>query len=126
MENTTLEKLVFIYNADSGLGNLVLDTAHKLFSPKTYACNLCDITFGAFTEATVWKKFRQTTALEMEFLHKDEFEKQYASKFGHKFSYPIVLTTGVNGFEVFIGTQELDQLQSAGELIAQIEKRKLS
>jgi len=118
-------KLLFIYNADSGLRNMIIDGAHKIFSPDTYACSLCNITFGAFTENSVWKKFRKETDLQMKFLHKDEFAKAYASKFGHKFSFPIVLAETNTGLEVFIKTEEIDRMEKADALIGLIRERSL-
>jgi len=117
MDNQKLQKLIFVYNANSGIGNMILDGVHKIVSPGTYKCNLCDITYGAFAENKVWKKFREGTTLEMEFLHKNEFQKQYASKFGHKVTFPIVLTATNNVLEVFIATEELNALNSTVELI---------
>lgn len=123
MDNIRGEKLIFIYNADSGLGNLLLDGAHKILSPNTYECSLCSLTFGAFSEKSVWKKFREESKVEMEFFHKDEFTKQYASKFGHKFSFPIVLSEGINGLEVFVNTLEMNDLKTTEELIELIKGR---
>lgn len=123
MKDEKLQKLIFIYNADSGLRNVIMDGAHKMLSPSTYACKLCEITFGAFTENTIWKKFRTSTDLVMNFLHKDEFKKQYASKFGYKFTYPIVLSESENGLEVFIKTEEMNDLTSPEELIELIYNR---
>jgi hypothetical protein len=45
------KSLLFVYNADSGVFNLVTDIAHKIFSPQTYACQLCCITHGNFEDA---------------------------------------------------------------------------
>ena len=123
MKNAAVQKLVFIYNADSGLRNAILDSAHKIWSPDTYACSLCDITYGAFTEKSVWKKFRNETNLDMEFLHKDEFSKAYASKFGYKFTFPIVLAESNSGLEVFIKTEELNDLENSEALIAIVQER---
>ena len=123
MIDNNLQKLIFIYNADSGLGNLILDGAHKILSPRTYDCKLCELTFGAFTEHSIWKKFRTDSDLDMEFLHKDEFKKQYASKFGHKFTFPIVLAATGNNLEVFVTTEEMNDFKSQEELIACIEER---
>ncbi len=117
------KKLLFIYNANSGIRNILLDGAHKILSPSTYECNLCDITFGAFTENKGWKKFRKETTMEMDFLHKDEFAKQYASKFGHKFTFPIILAATTDGLEVFVHTEELNALDNANRLIDLIQKR---
>ena len=100
-----------------------IDSAHKIVSPSTYECNLCDITFGTFVENKIWKNFREESLLEMEFLHKDEFKKLYASKFGYAFDYPIVLMTSVDNLEVFITTAELNALESAEELVSLIKTR---
>jgi len=123
MKSGQAQKLIFIYNADSGLRNAVIDSMHKVISPKTYDCNLCDITFGVFTENSKWKKFRSATRFEMEFLHKDEFKKQYASKFGHKFTYPIILISSSKGLEIFAGTKEVNGIANAEELIQLIDQR---
>lgn len=117
------QKLIFVYNADSGLGNLILDGAHKILSPSTYDCKLCEITFGAFTENAIWKKFRTSFHNEMEFLHRDEFKKAYASKFGHKFTFPIVLLASDRGLEVLIKTAEMNNLNSTEDLIALVAER---
>src|SRR5690606_30777946 len=93
------------------------------FSPSTYNCNLCDITFGLVAENKVWKKFREKSDIQMTFLHKDEFAKTYASKFGHKFTFPIVLFEGNDGLEIFISTEELNALETSQELIDIIKGR---
>ncbi|MBU2948972.1 GTPase [Zobellia uliginosa] len=123
MEDLEIQKLIFIYNADSGLKNSLLDSAHKILSPSTYDCNLCDITFGVFTENKVWKSFRENTNLEMEFLHKDEYKKQYASKFGNKFTFPIILAQTNNGLEVFVGTEEMNAIEDSEALVELIQER---
>jgi len=123
MKSVQLQKLIFIYNADSGFRNAIIDGAHKIISPGTYECQLCEITFGAFKEREVWKKFRKETEIEMEFLHRDEFRKEYASKFGHKFTYPITLVVTEMGLEVFISTKELNGMTNANELILTIKER---
>lgn len=124
MKNIVSQKLIFIYNADSGLRNTVMDGAHKIFSPSTYECSLCAITYGAFTENSVWKKFRKETDFEMEFLHKDEFAKTYKSKFGYKFTFPIVLAGTSQGLEILIKTEELNEMEKAEDLIGLIRERR--
>ena len=59
----------------------------------------------------------------MQFLHKDEFTKQYASKFGHKFEFPVILSENGRGLEVFISKKELSEIKDEKELIAILEKR---
>ncbi len=120
------QKLVFIYNADSGLGNGIIDGVHKVLSPATYQCSLCKLTHGAFTEKKLWKAFRDelgAQGFELDFLHKDEFGKLYRSKFGHKFTYPIVLVVGNNGLEILIHTNELPALEFPQALIDLVRQR---
>jgi len=123
MKEYIKERVIFIYNANSGVRNKVLDSMQKVFRPSTYDCNLCDITFGVLTENRTWKKFRQQSSYQMLFLHKDEFTKKYASKFGYKFDFPIVLMEGANGLEVLISTNELHQFKTSHDLIKVLNDR---
>jgi len=69
--------LVFVYNADSGVFNALTDVAHKIFSPQTYACNLCALTHTAFGMRGEWKQFLDGLGRPLEFLHADELEERY-------------------------------------------------
>jgi len=80
MSDPTSTTLLFVYNADSGLFNTLTDIAHKVFSPKTYACNLCAITHSATGMREEWKGFLEELGRPMEFLHRDEFHKKYGEE----------------------------------------------
>ncbi len=69
--------LLFVYNADSGVFNTLSDMAHKVFSPRTYACNLCAITHSTFSMRDEWKAFIESLEIEPAFLHRDEFREAY-------------------------------------------------
>nr|WP_299384885.1 GTPase [Allomuricauda sp.] len=116
-------KLVFVYNADSGTRNAILDSMHKIFSPQTYQCSLCDITFGLVSENGIWKRFREQSDLNMKFLHRDEFAEKYKDLNLTGISFPVVLSELGNTLNVLISTDELNQLKDAGELIALIISR---
>ncbi len=123
MKKKSSSTIIFIYNSDSGARNAILDSMHKVFKPSTYDCKLCDITYGVVSENRTWKKFRQNSQQNMVFLHKDEFTKKYASKFGYKFTFPIVLIEGQNGLEVLISAEELNTLKTAHGLIRILKER---
>ncbi len=55
--NSSTTRLIFVYNADSGLLNAVKDAIHKAISPSTYPCRLCGLTFGAVRMKSAWKEF---------------------------------------------------------------------
>lgn len=71
---------IFVYNADSGLWNGYLDILHKVFSPKTYPCHLCDITYGTFSMREEWAEFIAKLPIDVRFLHKDEWEQEFQRK----------------------------------------------
>ena len=108
-------KLIFVYNADSGRVNGWIDIAHKIISPGTYACSLCALTHDTFSEKQTWAKFREETNIEMNFLHKDEFEKQY----GLTHVYPVILKES-DIPEIVMNATEISQLDSVEELTEKI------
>lgn len=104
--------LLFVYNADSGLFNTLTDIAHKIFSPQSYECNLCAITYGTFAIRAEWKEFLETLPCGLEFLHRDEFARQ----FGLHTPLPAVFLKDGDGLETLIGADEINACSSIAEL----------
>ncbi len=104
---------IFVYNADSGNLNAAFDLAHKIISPDTYECNLCMLTYGTFSEKKVWKRFRQEAKRDFEFLHKDEFEKKYKSRY----EYPVIVQQIGDDFDVVLARDEIDAIDDVEALI---------
>lgn len=71
------EKIIFVYNANSGLFNTLTDIGHKIFSPNTYSCHLCELTHSYFSMRDEWSEFLKGLDYELVFLHKDELKNQY-------------------------------------------------
>ncbi|WP_034061229.1 hypothetical protein [Lacinutrix jangbogonensis] len=115
-----MKKLLFVYNADSGIGNTILDVAHKIFSPKTYNCNLCAITFDTLSENNHWKDFRKSSPVNMDFLHSDEFEKLYPNS---KYEYPIILSKTEDNLSILISSKKIKAIPSSEALISEIKNR---
>ena len=112
-EPAETKKLVFVYNADSGMFNTLTDIAHKVFSPQTYSCNLCAISHSYFSERDEWKNFISELDAECEFLHRDEFEKKYALT-GCR--YPAVFLKSGTGLDIYLDADEINQCQSMEDL----------
>lgn len=110
-------KLLFVYNAASGRLNGWIDMAHKIVSPSTYECSLCALTHGAFTEKKAWARFRDESGLQMQFLHKDEFEKEY----GLSYAYPVILKVAAEP-ELFMSAEQIGQLATVDALIDRITR----
>ena len=111
------KKLVFVYNADSGVINIVKDFWHKLVRPSTYQCNLCAQTFSTFGMKKDWKKFINNLDIEAEFLHKDEFEEKYGISDA---TYPSAYLKNGNTFDLLINQEEMNGVKSLDEMEALI------
>jgi hypothetical protein len=113
------KQLVFVYNADSGMFNTLTDIAHKVFSPKTYACNLCAISHSYFSERDEWKDFIGNLDAECEFLHRDEFEKKYPLK---DQTFPVVFLKDGQELKVCLNTDTINQCDSMDLLKKKIKE----
>jgi len=113
-------KLLFIYNANSGKRNALFDIGYKLFSPLTYHCSLCALTYDTFTENKTWKSFRKESNLRIDFFHKDEFETNFPNI---KMIYPAILKLDGNQITTVLNDNVLNEISNAEGLI---EKLKVS
>lgn len=111
------ETLIFVYKADSGLLNTLADISHKLFSPQTYECRLCDLTHGVFQMHRPWREFVQGLPLACEFLHRDEFYRRYPAD---RQDLPVVLMAGPGGLKTLLSAKELQDMDSLAQLQARI------
>lgn len=108
---------LFVYNANSGRLSALLDSAHKFFSPHTYQCRLCDITYGIFREREEWKRFREQIPHTFIFLHRDEFECEYPPQL----SYPIILKLEESSeFTIVMDMSEINRLHTEKEFIQRL------
>lgn len=113
MDDNNQTKLVFVYNADSGLFNTVSDIAHKIFSPSTYSCQLCALTHSYFSVKDDWQDFLKTIDLPMEFLHKDEYKAIYKNR---EIKFPALLSVQGDELVLLINADALNQCNSLDEL----------
>ncbi len=113
-------KLLFVYNAGSGLLNDVISVLHKTFSPKTYACNLCTLTFGTYYMQKPWKEFINSLDVDVEFLHRDDFAKRFGIS-----DVPLPAAFEQHGAQVsvWIGADEMNQCESLDDLIGLVRQR---
>ncbi|MFW9825560.1 MAG: hypothetical protein ACFFE4_21640 [Candidatus Thorarchaeota archaeon] len=109
------KKLVFVYNADSGVVNIVKDFWHKLLRPSTYQCNLCTQTFSPFGMKKDWKRFINNLDIESEFLHKDEFEEKYQVSDAQ---YPSAYLKNGVSIDLLINQEEMNGVKSLDEMEA--------
>jgi hypothetical protein len=111
--NKNEKKLIFVYNADSGVVNLVKDFWKKILRPSSYECNLCMQTFGAFSMKKDWRSFINSLNINTEFLHRDEFEKKYHIKDA---KYPSAYILEDGRLTLLISEDEMNAIKSLDEM----------
>jgi hypothetical protein len=112
--------IVFVYNADGGIFNTVSDIAHKIFSPETYSCNLCAITYGNFGIRADWKEYIESLDADLEFLHRDELSEKYGITDS---TLPAVLLKNGDSLETWISADEIKQCSCVEDLKLIISER---
>ena len=90
-------QLLFVYNADSGLINAARDLVHNTVRPRTYACNLCALTFSGLGMRSEWARFVEDLGVPVFFLHRDELWDGYCVD---DVPLPVVLTHDARGTAV--------------------------
>ena len=113
LSHGTAPGLVFVYNADSGVFNTLADAAHKIFSPRTYACNLCALTHTAVRMRGEWREFLDGLGLPLEFLHADELASGYRLT---GVPLPAVFTKAGGELKVLAGADAINACRTLDDL----------
>ena len=101
------QRLLFIYTADGGRLAGLKDMFHKILSPSTYPCSLCAVTYGATSMRPEWHAFIEQLPVPVEFLHRDEFVRDYPHLGAHPL--PAAFAVGEDGaLTPFIEAREMD------------------
>ena len=114
------EKLVFVYNGDSGFFNTVEDYFHKIIKPLTYQCNLCAVTYGNLGMKKEWKEFIEGLDIPVEFLHRDEFKARHSNE---EAKFPSAFFLKDSKLSPFITREEMIQIKTLDELIIIVGKK---
>jgi hypothetical protein len=114
------KRLLFVYNADTGLFSVVTDYAHKILSPKTYPCNLCALTYGNMGMNKKWKEFIAGLKVPIEFLHRDEFVKLHTVSDAQ---LPAAFVKKGASITTLITSSEINECTSVDALIALVTEK---
>jgi len=69
-ERARIERLFFVYAADSGRMSAWIDSAKKLLRLK--GCTLCSLTHGLAGEKAEWRECRDELGVGVDYVHRDE------------------------------------------------------
>ncbi len=115
------EKLIFVYNADDGVLNSIMDAAHKLFAPSTYQCALCVITHGALTMRSEWKEYMSNLPYETRFYYRDSFRKDWPTV--NADMPAIFFQTKEGKLSLLVPKEDLESISSVAQLAAILGRR---
>lgn len=99
-----IRELVFVYNEDSSPIAMVMGFAHRVVSPETYECRLCDITYDRFTMKAEWRRFLDQLGLPASFHFRNRFVANHPAHAAQRF--PMVLFVDGAGQTVPLLTAE--------------------
>ena len=108
-----MRKIIFVYNAHSGLLNAMKDWAHKIVSPETYPCSLCALTYDNLGMRRPWREFVKELGYEVEFLHRDELDETYGVE---DVLLPAAFIQQDGKLDLWITSEAMDALNSLDEL----------
>jgi hypothetical protein len=113
---------IFVYNADEDYFSQVTDYLHKIFRPKTYACNLCSLTHSNFGMRSEFKDFIKSFD-KLEFLHKDEFYRKFSDYKNDELPAVYIRNADENKLTILISRDEINKINNLDELITLIKTR---
>jgi hypothetical protein len=105
----------FIYNAQSGKLHALFDIAHKVLSPQTYSCDLCQLTHDAFSENAEFTALKSQHPIEL--FHIDEYEVRYPAE-DH---YPVIVVRRNDEIVQRVSRERIGELRSVGDLKSLVE-----
>ena len=112
-------ELIFIYNAKSGVVNELIDFAHKIVSPETYDCNLCAISYGAFSMKKKWSSYIETLPFKSTFTYKDKFSKNRYSNL----KFPSIFIRSNEKLDEIISATEINEIKNLDQLIGLLNQK---
>ncbi len=81
-DKSKIERLILVYNADSGALNAIVDSARKLF--RLNGCDLCTITHSLAGERSEWRSCKDEIGVPVDYVHRDELSGDLAKAVGGK------------------------------------------
>jgi len=116
-----MDKLIFVYNADSSFFAVANDFVRKIVAPNSQECNLCKITYGVTGKKEEWSEHLTTLPMEKVFLHKDEFRRAYPNETHTEL--PAIFVENKDVLSSFLSAQEMNKISSISEMISAINQK---
>ncbi|MEP0390927.1 hypothetical protein [Erythrobacter sp.] len=118
-------RLICVYNADTGLIQMLMHAVHKQVRPDSYPCSLCALTYGAVSMRGDWKTYWQDLDAQVDFYHRDDFTEDFPL-FGtggsQEVTLPVIILDEAD-FEprILVSSEELDGMADVNELMSKVD-----
>lgn len=110
--------LIFVYNAESGLVNGVIDSFHKVLSPATYPCDLCALTHGLARMRARLRHWLRQSGREVCFFHRSDFRAAWPHV---DVTLPAILKQEGNQLTLVLGAADLADVRDIGQLLTLLD-----
>jgi len=70
-----LDRLILVYDADSGLGAMLLDVVKKAIGKED--CSLCEITYSPLGKRSSWRACESRLGVAVDELHRDQLPVEW-------------------------------------------------
>ena len=111
-------RLVFVYNAKSGLLSAARDGLHKLLSPATYPCSLCTLTYGAVSMKRRWARYVAGLPYPVAFHYRDTASQR--GWWGPEAPLPVALRVSGGAVEVLLSASDIDACEDLDALMSAV------
>lgn len=108
-ERVPIERLLFVYAADSGLVSAWVDSARKLLRLK--GCTLCSLTHGLAGERLDWRECKDELGVPIDYLHRDELPPALEQAVGRRL--PCVVAQAGGRLAVLLDPAALERCQGS-------------
>ncbi len=116
-ERRLIDRLLFVYNADSGPLAAIVDSAKKLLSIN--GCPLCSLTHSLVGERSEWKSCKDTLGVPIDYVHRNEITSRMHTALGNA-ALPCVLAQSGDDIVVLLTS---DTIQRCNGSIADLRGR---
>lgn len=104
-----IDRLIFVFSADSGAVNAFLDSAKKLLMIN--GCALCSITHGLTGEKSDWRHCKEEIGVPVDYVHRDEVTPELALVAGDEL--PCVVAEADGELVLLLGPDVLDRCKGS-------------
>jgi len=109
-------RVIFVYNAESGLFSALSDYVHKIVSPETYSCSLCAVTYGNLGMRRAWAQFVKSLPARVIFTYRDRLRDE--DTIMKSATLPAAFIIDNQETRLVLTAEEIGRCESEADLIA--------